>query len=521
MKLAEIYEKAEQDEWILWKEGRFSLERAIPNQRRLNRETLARVYVACVDEIKHQGNWEEASRYVRALWIEEGIPGRPKSLPRIIGEDPFVRMYAFGKPLPVALFHRIWKRLGEPIGDKTMRLNPIRVEWNAESSLYFDEDATPPGILPKLFITQRLKKDKEQLDHICRDLARAANIEDPIRRRWLTLAILSHGAAYREIEGKALNIPSFTEAGKLIAYRCRKHLIAEGVRTVSLAPIEEGAIPIYLCQGTELWPSQPTMIGSIMANFATHGSATAAYAHSWRRIHKHLRDLHNGDPPIVAGHSMGGALAMQIGLYSHDLIERVYAFNPPVPNNRDYDFYHSMDKSRRDKIVVAANLDDFAFWRIGAKVIGNVTVFLGKRRWRYYPVGLLDCLLLIPAVVKFILNVRHAFPAHQNIVALSENWISFVLTQEEIERENQERPSRFDYLRFFPKLYDPMKTLFRIVRRWWRMEAQYLRNEIEIIALHERDLIDTMTDDNEEEIMRELRVLHEQKERLRRKLFRR
>ena len=519
MKLAEIFEKGERKGWILWKEERFSVQSTVPQQRRDNRETLARVFVACVDEVKT--NWEEASRFVRSLWIEEGDPGWPKSLPRIIGEDVFVRMYALGEPLSADLFHRIWKRLGSPVGDKTILLNPIRVEWNLESSHYFDEDATPPGLLPKLFIRKRLKKDKEQLDHIRQDLVRAANIEDPIRRRWLTLAILSHGAAYREIEGRVLSIPSFTQVGKLVAYRCHKHMIGEGVRTVSMAPIEEGAVPIYLCQGTELWPSQPTMIGSILSNFATHGSATAAYAHSWRRIHKHLRDLHNGCLPLVAGHSMGGSLAIQIGLYSHDLIERAYAFNPPVPNVRDYDFYHTMDESRKEKIVVTANLDDFAFWRIGAKVIGNVTLFLGKRRWRYYPVSFWDCMLLIPAVVKFFLNVRHAFPAHQNIVALSENWISFFLTQEEIDKENQERPSRFDYLHFFPKFYDPMKALFQIIRKWWRMEAQYLRNEIEIIALHERDLLDTLTDENQEEIMRELRELHRQKELLRRRLFRR
>ena len=67
-----------------------------------------------------------------------------------------------------------------------------------------------------------------------------------------------------------------------------------------------------------------------------------------------------------------------------------------------------------------------------------------------------------------------------------------------------------------------MKSLFRMVRKrfGWRMEAQYLRNEIEIIALHERDLLDTMTDENQEEIMRELRELHRQKEILRKQLFR-
>lgn len=518
MKLAEIYEKRTRKGWILWKEETFFIQTKAPHEESENRETLARVYVACMEQL--QGTWEEASRIVRTLWSEACESKWPDSLPRIIGEDGFVRMYALGSPLSVELFQKIWKRLGEPL-HKKIWLNPIYVEWNAESSLFFDEDATPPGILPKLFIRQRLKKDKEQLDHIRQDLVRVANIEDPERRRWLTLAILSHGAAYREIEGKILNVASFTKRGKLVAYRCQKHLIAEGVRTVSLFPLEEGAVPIYLCQGTELWPSQPSMIGSILANFAIHGSATEAYAHSWRRIHKHLRDLHNGQLPLVAGHSMGGSMAIQIGLYSHDLVERVYAFNPPVPNERDYAFYHTMDASRQEKIIVTANLDDFAFWHIGSKVIGNVTLFLGKKRWRYYPVGFWDCILLIPLLVKFILNVRRAFPAHQNIMALYENWVAFELTQEEIERENHERRSRFDYLHFFPKLYHPMKTLFRLVRKLfkWRMEAQYLRNEIEIVALHERELIDTMTEENREEVIRELKELYRQKEILRKQLF--
>lgn len=521
MTLSDIYEKKDRKGWLVCKDNCFVVQARKPNKSSENRETLASVYAHCVVAVTQDATFEEVSRFVRSLWIEESVPLRVKHLPRIIGEDGFLRMFALGDPLSVDLFCRIWKRLDEPLEDKVIRLNPILVEWNQDSAQYYNEDATPPGILPKLFITQRLKKDKEQLSHVRCDLEKVAEVEDQIRRRWLTLAILSHGAAYREIEGKILKIPCFTERGTLIAYRCHKHLIAEGVRTVSMTPYGQNAPPIYLCQGTELWPSQPTMLGSIMANFAAHGAATAAYAHSWRRIHKHLRDLYHGHLPLVAGHSMGGSLAIQIGLYSHHLIDKVYAFNPPMPNERDYDFYHQMSQKRQEKILVTANLDDFAFWRIGAKVIGKVTLFLGKKRWRYYPVGLWDCLFLVPACVKFILNVWHAFPAHQNITALCENWVCFELTQGEIERENRERLSRFDYLYFFPRLYDPMRALFHFVRKLfrWRMEAQFLRNEIEITALHERDLIDTMTEENREEIERELGELRRQKELLRAKLF--
>jgi hypothetical protein len=115
----------------------------------------------------------------------------------------------------------------------------------------------------------------------------------------------------------------------------------------------------------------------------------------------------------------------------------------------------------------------------------------------------------------------YAFPAHQKIAALYENWVSVKLTQEEIEKENTERLTRFDYLHFFPKLYDPIKALM-IQRRKifkWRLEKNYMRNEIEILSLHEKDLIDTLTEENKEEIEQELKLLRSQKGALIKKLL--
>ena len=514
MNLSEIFEnkQIEQTHWIIWANESFVIAEAKPKNEQQNRETLARIFIACVAQIQIQAvSFEQASRLVRSLWIEEAEQKRPKTLPRVIGEDGFLRMYALGIPVSVELFHRIWRRIEEPIEAKIIELEPIYVEWKKSGMDFFDVDATPPGILSKLLPFYRLKKDKQLLGYIASDLDKVSKLEDAKKRIGLSLAILSHGAAYREIDGYTILIPSFTEQGKLVPYVCKQHLIAEGLKTLSLVPLIPEATPIYLCQGTEFWPSQPSMLGSILANFGEHGSATAAYAHSWRRIHKHLRDLPS--PPFVAGHSMGGALAIQIGLYSHDLIEKAYAFNPPVPNERDYLFYHQMSAESKEKIQVIANLDDFAFWRIGSKVIGSVTLFLGKIRWEYYPVGLWDCILLLPAFIKFIRNVRHAFPAHQSISALYENWVSVKLTPEEIEKENAERTTRFDYLHFLPKLYDPMKSFLRLIRKIfrWGLEGEYLRNEIEIVALHERDLLDTITEENREEILHELDELRRQK----------
>jgi hypothetical protein len=524
MNLEELVENKDSysEQWIIWEQGTFIVLTDIPRKKRKNRETLARLFEACVHQIQKKSpiSSEHASRIARSLWIEEANVKRPKTLPRVVAEDGFLRMYALGRPCSLDLIQRIWRRTAEPVEDKTINLEPITIEWNHPEIRFYDVDATPPGVLPKFIPYFRLKKDKELLQKIEKDFKQVSAFEDSAKRLFLSLAILSHGAAYRELDGVQINVPSFTEKNRLITYQCKQHLVGGGLKTVSMIPIKErDAKCIYLCQGTEFWPSQPSMLGSIIANFGEHGSATEAYAHSWRLIHQHLRALGN---PLVAGHSMGGALAIQIGLYSHHLIDSVYAFNPPMPNERDYVFFQNLSEETQKILHVFANLDDFAFWRIGSKVIGNVTLFLGKRRWKYYTVSLSDCLLFLPAFVKFIRNVHHAFPAHQRIAALYDNWVSVKLTPEEIEKENTERTSRFDYLHFLPKLYDPLTAFMSCVRKMfkWRLESEYLKNEIEIITLHERDLIDTLTEENRLEIEKALETLHEQKKGLQERLFR-
>ncbi len=510
------------DHWLVWEQGAFSTALQKPEERRSNREMLGQFYQACIERAVAMGlEKSEGSRRVRALWSQKiGPPALHNTLPLIIREDGFLCRYALGLPVKVGEARLIWEHLNDPC--EGFSLSPIYPRWNSEHIHFNNVHATPPGFLPKFSISHRLRKDRHLLALVEEDLRHLSSIQDHSRRKWLTLAVLSHAAAYRELDEKVLNIPSFFEENRLMTYLCKHHLIAEGVKTVSLIPQEEGAPPIYLCQGTELWPSQPSWLGSILANFAIHGSATQAYAHSWRRIHKQLRELKVGESrPIVSGHSMGGAMAIQIGLYSHELIDMAYAFNPPLLEHRAYEFYGWMDSALQKKIRVAANLDDFAFWRIGSRVIGKTTLFLGKKRWRYQPIGLWDCIFLVPAFVKFLLNMKRAFPAHQKVTALSESWVEFELTQEEIDKEHQDRKTRFDYLHFFPKLYDPTRILLRFVRRLfgWSLRSEFLRNEIEIIALHERDLIDTLTDENKGEIERQLLALARQKEALRKELF--
>jgi pimeloyl-ACP methyl ester carboxylesterase len=519
MDLSEIYHSAlNAQEFLIWQNGTFEVAQKAQD-RENNRETLARVYASCLTLSKVE-NRNEASSLVRAIWNEMLLYEHHKALPHIICKDGFLRLFALGSPLPIALFRRIWEKVLQ--GEVTKSdLAPIQIEWNREAERYYDVDATPPNLRSKLFMRWRVKEDRRLMQHVTADLTLVAQIEEPERRLFLTLAVLSHAVAYRELNDWRLYLPNVQKKGELVPYFCEQHLIAYGLKTVSLVPSLPNLPGIYLCQGTELWPSQPSVLGSVLSNFAHHGAATDAYAHSWRRIHLHLRQLKQKEKlPLVAGHSMGGSLAMQIALYSHDLIEKCYAFNPPVPNERDWHFYKTLPPEIQNKIQVSANLDDFAFWRIGAKIIGQVTLFLGKQRWHYFHVTLVDCLLIIPAFIKFLLNVQNAFPAHQRILRFTPLCLAVKLSEEEIEEENQERTLRRDYLHFWPKLYDPLRVLVHWIRTLfgWKLEQEFLRNEIEIISLHEKDLTDSFTEENRIEIESELKSLQIQKERLQARL---
>ena len=493
-------ENAPEETRFLTFDGSWHFHKKYPKEKKLNRETLAYFF--------------DALGSPRRAWTTNAKRWERKSLPKIIRQDGFLRDYARGKALSLDFAKKMLK--SSPESDR------VEVHWNPQAEQFFDVVGAPPGFLSKFFRSVRKKKDLELARRVGSDLALISQFESVDKRRYLTLAVLCHGAVYRELEGVTLYIPSFEEKGKLIPYKGKQHLIAEGVKTVSLFPQEEGP-GIYLCQGTEMWPSQPSMMGSMFANLGIHGAATEAYQHSWRRIHKHLRNLKQGERlPFVAGHSMGGAMAMQIALYSHDLIALAYASNPPLPNQRDYEFYQKMQPQKQEKLRVAANLDDFAFWRIGAKVIGQVRIFLGRKRWRYYPVHRWEMVLLIPAAIKLWLNVLHAFPAHQHVIALDRSYVTVDLTAEEIAQENRERLSRFDYMRFLPSLYDPAKILMRWGRKLfgWSLRDQYLRNEIEIIALHEQELLDTRSEENSTEVEFELDELRRQKRDLLRELKR-
>lgn len=363
VELEEILEqKHSRDDWLHYShEEGFKVVSKRPTNNLANRETLARTYVACVNHLQI----EQANQIVRAVWRRVIRRKDPKTLPIIIRQDGFLCAYTLGEPLQMRTVYRIWKGIDQDALPEASHLKSIDIQWNEMSHRLFGIVGAPQGFLSKFSTAIRLARDPSLLRRIGSDLRLLASVEDNTKRKELTLAVLSHGAVYRELEGKQLAVPCFDQPNKLLLYTCVQHLIEEGIKTVSLIPPEEEpeAPGLYLCQGTEIWPSQRAALGSILANFAFHGSATQAYAHSWRRLHKHLRDLALGNRPlpIIAGHSMGGSLVMQIALYSHSLIQEAHAFNPPMPNERDDAFYQQLPKEVQQQVYVYANLDDFAF----------------------------------------------------------------------------------------------------------------------------------------------------------------
>lgn len=465
-----------------------------------------------VERLQREGY---STLHIRQAWNELSQEKPPKDLPKVVGEDAFIRAYARGKSED--LFRKVEERLAAG-GFPETALLPFTFGGNADSSEYYDVKATPPGLLPKLFAKRRKKEDSHLLEQVQSDLTRIAKEDDLEKRRIVTLAILTHGATYRELEGRTLHIPSLEHRERRsIPYLFHEHLIWEGVKTVSCVPMafEDTERGIYLCQGTEIWPSQPSVLGSLFANTGKEGSATEPYAYSWRQIHRHLRNLtkSEGFLPVVAGHSMGGALATQIALYSHPLIHQAYAFNPPVVEERDYVVYHSLSAAAAAKLIVYANLDDLPFWRIGSKVIGKVSIFLAERRWKYRPIHTWEFFTLFPALVKAIINLVASFPSHQSIYLLQPHYLIFPLSQAEIDVENAERLLRPDHISIIPLLHNLGRRVvsFRRKHFHWSKRVEYLKSELEILELHEHDLHETLGIVGNGENIKTLEKIAEQK----------
>ncbi len=518
--LEEISEAAP-DLFLCWSEKGFYLSKRKPKDRARNREMLFHLFGKCVEKVQLAGcPSQQADSFVRKIWTEEGPNTIPWSFPSVVGEDGFLRLFAKGRPLNVAAFRKIWQGLKRT--DFSNHFPTFIFGENKDAGSYYNVKATPRGFLAKFSSRIRLKRDPGLLKEIQSDLHRVSQIEEYQKRKFLTLAILSCAASYRELDGEVLQIPSLVakEAGSVVSYGFRHHLIWEGIKTVSATPLEHEEVEpgLYLCQGTEFWPSQPAPLGTIYANLGKEGSATEPYARCWRQIHSHLRALtkHENLPPLVAGHSMGGALASQILLYSHPLIDSAYAFNPPVVEERDFKLYHRLSVKTREKLHVYANVDDLPFWRIGSNVIGKVTLFLGQDRWPYRPVRKRDLFLLFPAAYKIIANIHNVLPSHQNIFALQRFYIQVPLSAREIKKENGERCARFDRLNFIPKFHKLARWLLGFFRNnfRWKTRHEYLQSQIELLELHEKDLRDTLAFEGGEEIARELEELKRQKQEL-------
>lgn len=486
-----------EDHYLHWNGEGFIL-REKPGSPRENRRTLAQL-------LRITG---------RKAW---GKGEAPWDLPKILGDDGFLCRYAEGVSLTLKEFQPIWAKRGD-------LENSIELGSTPSSFAFYGVKATPPGLLPKLFSRLRLSQDPELLRQLQSDLLQVSKMTDDKMRHRLTLAILAHGAAYRELDGQVLEIPSFQGNG-LVPYAFRHHLLWEGIKTISATPLErEMQEPgLYLCQGTEIWPSQPSILPSLFANLGKEGSATEPYARCWRQIHRHLRALtRDGGPlPIVLGHSMGGALATQIMLYSHPLIQKAAAFNPPVVEERDYELYDRLPYTAQCKLEVYANLDDFPFWRIGSKVIGNVTLFLGEFRFRYRPIRRWELFLILPVIYKVIVNLILSIPAHQNIIALQPSYLLVHLSRAELSKENARRPKRADHVQFLPYLYHPARMILRVIRSLfrWKKREEYLLSQIELLELHEHDLRDTLAIEGGKSIQKELDQLALEKERLRNQLL--
>lgn len=491
MTLDEIYQSNKTTGYILWNQGFFISEKKGTKEER--RRALAYVF----KEIPYKKAWE-------------AVRTPHYNLPKVIESHPFLRMYVEAWPLRVASFRKIYESQRDVV-------SRVQVYQTQNADEYYNVRQFSPKPLERFIPTWHKKKDPRLLEHLQHNLDKVAQIDDHQVRKWLSLALLTK-AAFRELEGKILYVPSFETKEVMIPYTLSEHMLWHGIKTVSCVPLENSYRGIYICQGTETSPVQPHMLATVFANLGIEGAATEPYAHSWRQIHRHLRELAKitHELPIVVGYSMGGSLATQIALYSHPFIAEAVAFNPPVVEERDFELFNQLSDTAKEKLKIFANIDDLPFWRLGSKVIGKVHLLFGEKRWKYHRFTKWDRILLIPAFIKGCINVFHMVPSHQDLVFLMRTFCIMPLSQEEVQIENDERTKRAGYILIFKKFYRPVRFLVQIAQRLfrWNERLEYVKNELEIAYLHELDLEETfhlMPDDN---IARELDLIKQRIERL-------
>lgn len=456
------------------------------------RKTLICLLRALIEEkvAKKQITFNESSRQLRTLWAQR-MESPFDSLPEVVNRDPLLRMLVKGEPLSIE-----WLRpfVIDFLKDEHPGILPPLLVEARSKPLYHPVRPTPQGLMAKLTVRARKIADAKQIEESIENFSELAFEKDPQLRKWQTFATLAHGSAYRELHQKELWLPDFNIFGRLTRYTCEEDLISEGIKTAALYPEEgSGVHGIYLIQGSNPFPSQPHTMASFIENFGQGGSGRRAYEHSWRRIHKTLKKLMRaaeGRLPYIVGHSLGGSLAIQIGLYSQLFAEESFAFNPPMPQEKDYIYFRSLPESSQKKIQIFVNGDDFAFWRLGAAVFGQVYLVYGVEAWNGVLITKNDRRFIFPYLYKIYKNFALTIPSHLATYLLDSHFVVSLLSEEEKALENIQRQKRIDHLPFLPSLQEPGRQFFRTLRRIFSRtsEKRVLKNEIELLQMQEEEL---------------------------------
>jgi hypothetical protein len=502
MRVCEVLNSGQKG-WLTVTEGKWKLS-AFPSK---NEKERRKALIQFFDEI---APLSEEKEKLRAFWTGVQQEQDP-FLPEVIKRDGFLTALVKAYPL-----HTDWAAyLADHFPEYQIKVKAPIVEVQ-NHDLYNRVRPTPNGLMAKISVRARRTADCVQIEHSLENFARLAFEQRPWMRKWQTYATLAHGSVYRELNQRELLLPDFEVKGKMILYHCEEHLISEGIKTVSLFP-EKGSRTngIYLIQGTNPYPSQPQTLSSFLENFGKGGSGRGAYEHSWRLIHKHLKALvrHCGGKLVsVVGHSLGGSLGIQISLYSQVFIEESFAFNPPMPQENDRDYFYTLPESSQKKLNIFINGDDFASWRLGASLFGNVYLVLGMEPWNAMNVTKRDVGLVFPYFYKLLKNFVFTIPNHISSYLLDSHFVVVPLTDEELEIENNERQKRIDHMKFLPAMHSTLKNFFRGIRRFFSRssERRVLQNEIELLNLQSEELFGK----SDQESLEKLREIEEKKEEL-------
>lgn len=393
-----------------------------------SRHNLAQVYHSLVRNCVEMGMEESiASRKVSYAWnIAYGNKEFTcrNANPFLVENDAFIRDYTRGYQITNVFYEAVVRAVKANFHNRSLQGLPILVRTNNES---YHGIGAGMNFLGALSQSSRLYHDNKEggaLDLIQEDLNRIQKITQLADRKLKVMTLLS-GAAYRDIDGKAIQIPSLVnnKLSSLVTYRCTVERIWKGVFAFRVVP-ESGLgfkkeRSILVFQGTTAYPSHDGWIAKLLADVHVDGVGSGAFNADREKILKVIKSLKN---PYLAGHSLGASMVRHSWHAFPKKINEAYMFSTPGMERKTALAESKLTQHQLGKGKVYCNIDDPVSWEIGTNISTNTRLIIGTNRWKTNPGSWLD-FLIIPWIFRMIKNYVARVTSHNTMMHLQKTYL--------------------------------------------------------------------------------------------------